>query len=185
MSTSGASTDDRQQQQRSFTQADVDRIVSDRLQAEREQMTALRRELRDAQGQLGERGQTQEQLERRVETLTRERNEAREQTKTATERALASQMRAEVTAAATRAGAVDADDVYRLLPQGAVTVNAETGAFEGVDAAVSQLSESKPHLFTPPQRPGPSDGGARESAREHEHTEPSMNDLIRRAAGRS
>lgn len=165
---------------KTFSQADVDRIVAERLSGERETIAKLRAQLGEANSSLGD----LEQLNRRVETLTRERNEARETSKQATARAEAATMRAEVTAVATRAGAVDADDVFRLLPEGAVSINDE-GAIEGAEEAVSKLSESKPHLFTAAPRPGSGDGGARPESTEPTRQAPGMNDLIRRAAGRT
>ena len=75
--------------------------------------------------------------------------------------------------------------MFRLLPENAITVNAETGVIEGVQEAVSTLAEQKPHLFTPAPRPGPSDGGAREETGGPGRQAPTMTDLIRRNAGRS
>ena len=169
---------------RTFTQADVDRIVSERLASEREQVSSLKRELGTAQNELEARNGDVDRLNRRVQSVEKERDDAREQAKTATEKSVSAQIRAQVTTEAVRAGAVDPDDVYALLPENAVTVNAETGDIEGVQKAVSELAEKKTHLFTPAPRPGPSDGGAREETGSPTRQPPSMTDLIRRNAGR-
>ena len=170
---------------RTFTQADVDRIVSERLASEREQVGVLKRELSSVKRDLESRNGEVEKLDKQVNTLTEERDDARESSKTAASRALNAQMRAEVTTAAVLAGAVDSEDVFRLLPEGAISVNAETGQIEGVQDAVTTLVGEKPHLFTAPARPGTGDAGAREETGSPARAAPNMTDLIRRAGGRS
>ena len=84
--------------------------------------------------------------------------EADQRAKAAEERIAKALTRAAVSAAAAKAGAIDADAVLALLPPDAVTVEGDD--VKGVDEAIKQLRESKPYLFGKPKpAPGSADGG--------------------------
>lgn len=77
----------------------------------------------------------------------------------AEERANRALMKAAVSAAASKAGAIDIDAVVALLPPDAVTVSAD-GDVVGIDAALKAMREAKPALFGKPKpAPGSADGG--------------------------
>lgn len=84
--------------------------------------------------------------------------EADQRAKAAEERIARALTKAAVSAAAAKAGAIDADAVLALLPPDAVTVDGDD--IKGVDEAIKQLRESKPYLFGKPKpAPGSADGG--------------------------
>jgi hypothetical protein len=99
-----------------------------------------------------------EKKDRRLKELEDEVGTLRQQTR-----------RAEVQAAAAKAGAVDADVVARLVEDDEADVQ----------RAVHALKRDKPYLFNRPGA-GSADGGAGGRAIDS----PNMNDYIRRAAGR-
>lgn len=84
--------------------------------------------------------------------------DAEARAKAAEERVAKALTRAAVSAAAAKAGAIDADAVLALLPTDAVTIDGDD--VRGVDDAIKALRESKPYLFgkTKPA-PGSADGG--------------------------
>lgn len=84
--------------------------------------------------------------------------EADQRARAAEERIARALTKAAVSAAAAKAGAIDADAVLALLPPDAVTVDGDD--IKGVDEAIKQLRESKPYLFGKPKpAPGSADGG--------------------------
>ena len=84
--------------------------------------------------------------------------EAEAKAAAAEERIAKALTRAAVSAAAARAGAIDADAVLALMPSDAVTVDGDN--VTGVDDAIKALRESKPYLFGKPKpAPGSADGG--------------------------
>lgn len=91
----------------------------------------------------------------RAQTLVAD---AEARAKAAEERVAKALTRAAVSAAAAKAGAIDADAVLALLPTDAVTIDGDE--VQGVDDAIKALRESKPYLFgkTKPA-PGSADGG--------------------------
>lgn len=160
---------------RRYTETEVERIVQDRLKRARIDVEGI--------DQLRAQAEQIPRLEARIQTLSRERDSAREESQRNAERADSSLLRAEVVSAATRAGAVDPEDVFRLLPDGAVTL--EEGRVVGAEEAVKALSESKGHLFgsTAGRRPSGGDGGARDDGGGSPGRQPDMSQMMRRAAG--
>ena len=66
--------------------------------------------------------------------------------------------RAAVESAALKAGAIDADAIFALLPADAVTVDGDQ--VHGVSDAIAALQAAKPHLFgVAKPAPGSADGG--------------------------
>lgn len=156
-----------------FTQADVDRIVSERLKRASADDQTLE-QLRQAAGSVPK-------LEARIATLERERDAARTEAAESGKRADSAALRAEVMGAATRAGAIDPEDVFALLP--ADSVKLEDGKVTGADEAVKSLAERKAHLFASPRRPPAGDGGARSDGGKSGAGSTDMNTLLRRGAG--
>lgn len=147
---------------KAFTQDDVNRLLADekrRLLAEQPDLTELRNKAKqfdDLQAA------SQTELERE-----RARADAAEKAATAANAAKNEALRrSAVTAAATRAGAVDPDAVFALLDPSKVTVG-DDGLVTGVDDAVKALLDDKKYLVgtpTPPPAPpkpapGSADGG--------------------------
>lgn len=87
--------------------------------------------------------------------------EADQRAKAAEERIARALTKAAVSAAAAKAGAIDADAVLALLPPDAVTVDGDD--IKGVDEAIKQLRESKPYLFGKPKPAAGSADGGRQS----------------------
>lgn len=84
--------------------------------------------------------------------------EAEQRAKAAEERISKTLTRAAVATAAAKAGAIDPDDVFALLPSDAVTV--EGDEVRGVVEAIAALKDAKPHLFGKSKpAPGSADGG--------------------------
>ncbi|MEZ7136838.1 phage scaffolding protein [Komagataeibacter sp. SM21] len=78
-------------------------------------------------------------------------------TKGATEKANAAVIRAEAKAAAVRLGAVNPDDVVKLIDLGTVKMG-EDGKIDGLDAVMEAAKESRGYLFTEPAKPGTETG---------------------------
>ena len=84
--------------------------------------------------------------------------QAEERAKAAEERIARALTKAAVSAAASKAGAVDADAVFALLPSDSITVEGDD--VKGVDEAIKALRETKPYLFAKQKpQPGSADGG--------------------------
>ncbi|BCZ76123.1 phage scaffolding protein [Komagataeibacter sp. FNDCR1] len=81
-------------------------------------------------------------------------------TKGATEKANAAVIRAEAKAAAVRLGAVNPEDVVKLIDLGTVKMG-EDGQIEGLDAVMEAAKESRAYLFTEPAKPGTETGTTR------------------------
>lgn len=155
---------------RRLTQAEVDRIVEDRLARERAKYSdygdlKTKAESFDA---LEEQGKTD--LERAQEA----QRSAEEQAKTASERASTIARRSAIIAEAAKANAIDPEEVVALLPTDSVTVD-DDGQVTGAEQAVKSLLERKQHLVGE-RRPGPGDGGPRTPA-----PSPSRDDEIAQA----
>jgi hypothetical protein len=154
--------------ERKLTQAEVDRVVNDRLARQRHQFADYD-ELKAKAGKYDEvEAQSKSDLERAQEAL----RTAEETASKATERANATARRAAIVSEAHQAGAVDPDAVVALLPKDAVTVG-DDGQVTGAKDAVAALLEQKTYLVGERQ-PGPGDGGARTTP-----PEPSIDDRIR------
>lgn len=144
---------------KSFTQADVDRIVQERLA--RAKPPADYDELKAAAKRLEEiEAANQSDLEKAQSRA----DEAEKRAEQAQSRANDALRRAAVMSAATTAGAIDADAVIAMLDQDAVTIG-DDGQVTGAEDAVKALLESKPYLVgkteTSPRSRGSVDGGPR------------------------
>lgn len=144
---------------RTFSQADVDRIVAERVARAKTELPPDYAELQQAAKKLAdyEAAQLSE-----TERLTKALAEADAKATASAERAKNALQKAAVVAAATRAGAVDPDAVFALLDRSAVTV-ADDGAVTGADDAVKALLSEKQYLVGKPPTPTPggADGGPR------------------------
>jgi hypothetical protein len=87
-----------------------------------------------------------------------------------------------ITAAATKAGALNPEILHRLVDGGAVEWNDETGQPKNLTAVVNELKREYPAMFRTHGGAGSADAGAGNGGNRPEQ---SMNDLIRRAAGRA
>ena len=142
---------------KTFTQADLDRIVQDRINRERTKFADYD-DLKTKASKLDElEAANQSELDKiiaRAETAEKAAAEA-------TERARTTAARSAIVTAANAAGAIDIDAVVGLLPSDAVTVG-DDGQVTGADEAVRALLESKPYLVGKPPRSS-ADGGPRGS----------------------
>ncbi len=158
---------------RRFTQADVDRLVGERMKRARldgDEIDKLRARAGEA-----------DRLEARLETVERERDQARHDAQSHAERATSALLRAEVLGAAARAGAIDPEDVFRLLPDGAVKFEDDKAV--GADEAIRDLAERKAHLFQGAKRPVGGDGGARHDGGGTPRKDSDMAHLMRQGVG--
>ncbi|MBI2954239.1 MAG: hypothetical protein HYY30_07995 [Chloroflexi bacterium] len=150
---------------KTFTQAELDAIIQDRLGRERDKykdydsLKAAATELEKIkQGQMAE----QQKLQAQLDQLGKENNELKGRVQMAT-----------AERAATKAGALYPDLVAAKIPAEVLADNKK------LDAAIGEIKKQYPALFG--QARGLADGGAgggRNAAGS------SMNDFIRRAAGR-
>ncbi len=168
---SGAGTggDGGGQPEKTFTQKDVDDIVSRQLARERKSW----------QEQLEEEKKKAAMTE--TEKLKAEKEEAEKKGKAAMEAANQRLVKAEVKAAAAEMGLVDADAAYALLDKDSIEVT-ENGDVKGIKKALEDLVKAKPWLKkadgggTVGGGSNPAGGGGGAGGK-------SMNDFIRRAAG--
>lgn len=131
---------------RRFSQQDVDRIVADRLKRERDKSDQEKARLaREAQEKAAkEQGEFQtlaEQRQARIAEL--EADSAAKETKLKE-----TQMRYAIMAEAASAGAVDPEAVYALLDKSALEVD-DAGQVKGAKQAVKALLEAKTYLKKP------------------------------------
>lgn len=161
---------------RTFTQADVDRIVAERVARAKTEPPADYAQLQAAAKKLAdiEAAQLTE-----TERLTKALAEADAKATASDERARNALQRAAVVAAAQRAGAVDPDAVVALLDRSAVTV-ADDGTVTGADDAVKALLAEKLYLVGKPPTPTPggADGGVRSQPPASDVDSMSMADYI-------
>lgn len=127
--------------ERTFTQADLERIVGERLARERGKYGDYD-DLKQKAAKFDElEAQSKSELDR-----AREAAQAAEQKAQATSAAANARLiRAEVIAAAVKAGAIDTDAVVALLPKDAVTVD-DDGIVHGAEEAVKALLTEKTFL---------------------------------------
>lgn len=122
-----------------------------------------------------------QQAERELEALREQAAKERQEVEakvTATEQRLAElTIGNAVVVEATRMGFIDPEDALRLADTKGVTL-ADGGKVEGVAEALKELAAKKPHLI---KGRGVADAGASGST----GAAPSVNEAIRRAAGRS
>lgn len=144
---------------RTFTQADVDKIVQERLARAKTALPDDYDDLKAKAARLDEiEAANKTELEKLQEELAAEKTKAT----SLAERARRAAVRAAVVAEAQRAGAVDPDAVLAMLPEDAVTIG-DDDQVTGADAAVKALLEAKPYLVGKPTRPSPgsANGGPR------------------------
>lgn len=144
---------------KTFTQADVDRIVSDRLARAKSDPPP---DYEDLKKKAGEFDKLEAARLSETEKLQKSNEAAEARAKAAEEKLDLANRRNAVFAAAQRAGAVDPDAVFALLDQSAVKVGND-GQLTGVEEAVKALLDDKKYLVgTPPTpTPGGADGGPR------------------------
>jgi hypothetical protein len=139
---------------RTFSQAELDAVVRDRLARERAKYAdyddlkakALRFDELDASAK--------SDLQKAQEAAAA----AEQRAKTAEDRARTTLLRSTVVAEAVRAGAVDPDAVAALLPADAITIG-DDGAVVGAAEAITALLEAKPYLRAATTTPPASGGG--------------------------
>lgn len=143
---------------KTFTQAQLDAIVKDRLAREQAKFAGF-----DEIAAKAAKFDEQEAANKSDLDKANARAEAAEKAAVAAKATVQDALkRVAVTTAAMKANAVDPDAVFALLDQSKVTV-ADDGTVTGVDDAVKSLLESKPYLVgnqTPPPGGG-ADGGPR------------------------
>jgi len=146
---------------KSFTQADVDRILADRLARAKAEPPADYDQLKAAAAEL-EKLKNDQMSE--TEKLTKAAALADERARAAEEKATNALMRAAIVSAAQRAGAVDPDAVLALVDRSTVKVG-DDGQVTGVDEAVKALLDTKQYLVgkAPTPTPGGADAGPRGS----------------------
>jgi hypothetical protein len=146
------------QAEKTFTQADVDRIVQDRLARAKSAPPADYEDLKAKAAKFDELDAANKSELEKAQEAARKATEERAK---AVERANAALRRGAVTAAAVKAGAVDPDAVLALIAQDAVTVG-DDGQVTGAEEAVTSLLKDKPYLVgKQPKFSGGADGGAR------------------------
>ena len=172
---------------KTFTQKDVDKIVSDRLARQRGQFSDyddLKTKAEEYEKLQAEKQSDTEKLIARAETAEKaaqkaaeEREAAQKEREETLSRARKTLRRSAIIAAAATSGAIDPDDVYALLSAQDFTIRAtdeddkevsyevtigDDDQVTGATEAVETLLALKPHLVgdsQPTPRPGPGDGG--------------------------
>ncbi len=149
---------------KTFTQADVDRIVQERL-ARAPKAPA---DYDDLKAKAGKFDELEAANATELEKAQKRAEAAEKAAADAVDRARQSDLRSAVIAEATKAGAVDPVAVFSLLKKDAVTVG-DDGQVTNADPAVKELLELKPYLVgtasstTTTTKTGSADGGARGS----------------------
>jgi hypothetical protein len=135
--------------EKTFTQAQLDKILEDRLARQRAQFGDVD-ELKAKASRLDELEASQ-QSEAEKQRAAREKAEqkaadAEQRANQTLEAANDRLRRAAVVAEAAKQGAVDGEDVFRLLDASKLTID-DDGNVQGADVAVKGLLEAKPHLI--------------------------------------
>lgn len=162
---------------KTFTQEELDRIVSDRLARDRkdrlsdDDIAALQARAKKADELEAASLSQAEKLQKDAEKAQEERDAAQQAAKDATDRANKMLMRAQIISAAAKQGAVDSDAVYALMQAGDFTVQkdgqeirvtvGDDGQVTGHEEAVTAFLEAKTYLVGSTPTPGPGGGGAR------------------------
>lgn len=148
---------------KSFSQADVDRIVRERLARAKAEPPSDYEDLKAKAAKLDEiEAASKTELEKAQEAA----RVAAEREKAALDRANVALRRSAVVAAAVKAKAVDPDAVFALVDPSQVTIG-DDGQVTGAEDAVKALLEAKPYLVGSTQSAGSADGGARGGAPAH------------------
>jgi len=156
--------------EKTFTQKDLDDIISRRLSRERKAW----------QEQLEEEKKKAAMTE--AERLKAEKEEAEKKGKAAMEAANKRLVKAEVKAAAAEMGLIDADAAYALLDKDTIEVT-DSGDVKGVKKALEALVKERPWLKKAAGS-GSVGGGSNPAGGTGGTGGKSMNDFIRRMAGR-
>lgn len=169
---------------RTFSQADVDRIVQERLSRAKAAPPA---DYEDLRKKASEWDQLQEANKSEVERLNDRATAAEQRAEQLAARATQAVIRAAVVAEAARANAIDADAVLALLPADQVTVN-DDGTVTGAAEAVAGVLQARPYLVgsqRPAFTPGGADGGVRPGAAPGTFTRAQLRDLSFFAANKA
>lgn len=149
-----------EQQSQTFTQADVDRIVQERLKRAESKYA----DYADLKAKASKLDEIEAANQSELEKATKKAADAEARLQALEAAARAATVKSAVTLAATKADAVDPDAVLALLPSDSVTVG-DDGQVTGADDAVKALLKEKPYLVgKPAPRPGGADGGARSTS---------------------
>lgn len=162
--------DDPDPEPKTFSQADLDRIVADRLarvkaeppadyaqlQAAATELAALKATAKKAED---DRLSADEKTTNKIAELEASIQKANDAVAAAKSEAQTEKVRATIIAEAMKQKAVDPSDIVALLPKDAVTIG-DDGQVTGAEAAIKSLLEAKPHLVGPtaPLRPKPDPG---------------------------
>jgi len=155
------SDDDKQGESegKTFTQAEVDAIVQDRVRRAERKAAQETAELRAKAKQLDEREEQEKTDAQKLQDALAKAEKDRDE---AVAGARAERLRTQLVTAAVKHGAVDPDDVVRLVDQDAIEFD-DSGAPKNADDVVASLLEAKPHLTATAGtgRAGSADQGAR------------------------
>ena len=131
-----------EEQDRTFTQTELDAIIADRLKRER----AKTADYDDLKAKASKLDELEEAQKSELEKAQERADKAEALAKAAEERAQAIALRSAIVAAASRLDFVDPEDAFALLDKSALSTTDE-GKLEGVDEALKALAEAKPHLL--------------------------------------
>lgn len=147
---------------KTFSQADVDRIVQERLA--RVPANKPPEDYDDLKTKAAKLAELEAKNQTDLERAQQERDDAaakvaaaeqeRDQAKAT---AADAQKRAAVVAEASKQGAVNGDQLFALLPKDAVTIG-DDGQVTGADAAIKAFLTANPHFVGKPARPAPDTG---------------------------
>lgn len=130
---------------RTFTQSELDAIIADRLQRERQKYgdyDALKERAAKLQ-QIEDAQKTAEQKQQeRIAALEQQAEQALSQRREAV-------LRSAIVAAAAKVGMTDPADAYSLLDKSKLKIG-ENDTVEGIEEAIKALIESKPYLIAKP-----------------------------------
>ncbi|PAD91626.1 phage scaffolding protein [Shouchella clausii] len=167
--------DTEQSNEKTFTQADIDRILADRLEREKKKQaeTAERlKKLEEYEKAEEERKKAEmteaERLKAEKEEADKKAAEAAEEAKKALEAANKRIIDTEIRAIARSLNANDPSDVLALMDKSGVEIS-EDGSVKGVEEAVAALKEAKPWMFKAPV--GADAAGGSNPAKTNDNTE--------------
>lgn len=145
---------------KTFTQADIDRVVQERLARERSKFG----DYDDLKAKAAKLDELEAENQSVLEKAQTRAEQAEQAAKAADERAREALLRSNVVTVATKANAVDPDAVLALLDTKNLELG-DDGQFQGLEEAVNGLLEAKPYLVgaapTPGRPGGSAEGGAR------------------------
>ena len=141
---------------KTFTQAELDAIVGDRLKRQKAQFA----DYDDVKAKASKYDEIEQQSKTELEKVQAERDAAVKVAADAADRARREALRSAIVAEAAKAGAVAPEQVVALLPAGAVTVN-DDGTVEGAADAVKTFLEENKHFKADGRPAGTIDQGPR------------------------